>query len=333
MQMNSGLSYRLPFLFFICISIVSPSPLQSAQLRTVAFKGQRAEGTPNGVTYGTLTSLPVLNDFGETVFRATLVGAGVTETTSQGIWSEGGGSLHLVARAGSELPGLPDGAVFKGFYFGGPLLSNSGVTTIVAALNNTGTDSQGIYSSDSGILAVTGRELPGGTIPVSFNSFVQNESGRVAFDAFYAPNSFGIWSQGAGELKSIVRQGDEIPDLPGAHFEFASAPLLNNAGETAFIASVGYSSGQAGAGIWVHADGSYRRAAIRGQDAPDLPSAATFLSFGSLALNDFGKTAFQAQVLNGGVSGGIWSEGSGAVGTSCRRWRPRSGHARRRQFL
>ncbi len=46
-------------------------------------------------------SLPVLNNAGKTAFRAGLTGSGVDSTNNSGIWSEGSGSLALVARVGT----------------------------------------------------------------------------------------------------------------------------------------------------------------------------------------------------------------------------------------
>ena len=47
----------------------------------------------------------MLNDAGQTAFRADLTGSGVGSTNNQGVWSEGSGSLALVARTGSQAPG------------------------------------------------------------------------------------------------------------------------------------------------------------------------------------------------------------------------------------
>ena len=46
---------------------------------------------------------------------ASLTGSGVDSTNNAGIWSEGSGSLALVARSGSQAPGTPSGVNFSGF--------------------------------------------------------------------------------------------------------------------------------------------------------------------------------------------------------------------------
>ena len=58
---------------------------------------------------------PTLNNAGQTAFFANLTGSGVDATNDLGIWSEGTGSLALVAREGSHAPGTPSGVNFNGF--------------------------------------------------------------------------------------------------------------------------------------------------------------------------------------------------------------------------
>ena len=95
----------------------------AAALRTVALSGQSAPGAPADVNYGNFGTFffdpqnqvvrgPVINDAGRAAFRANLAGSGVDATNNQGIWSEGSGSLALVARTGSAAPGVPDGVNF-----------------------------------------------------------------------------------------------------------------------------------------------------------------------------------------------------------------------------
>ena len=46
------------------------------------------------------------------LFRADVTGSGVGATNNQGVWSEGSGSLSLVARTGTQAPGAPGGVNF-----------------------------------------------------------------------------------------------------------------------------------------------------------------------------------------------------------------------------
>ncbi len=65
-------------------------------IRTVAFSGQQAPGTPHGVNFSSL-SAPLLNSNGTAAFDAQLHlgGPGVTPENVNGTWVEGAGGLRL----------------------------------------------------------------------------------------------------------------------------------------------------------------------------------------------------------------------------------------------
>ena len=102
---------RLTRLCFVCTLSIS-STAHAAALRTVSLTGQPAPGTAAGVTFETFGSFihpvsfvyggAVLNDAGHVAFRANLTGDGVDFSNHQGVWSEGSGSLALVARTPSD---------------------------------------------------------------------------------------------------------------------------------------------------------------------------------------------------------------------------------------
>ena len=98
----------------VLVGLLFASTAHAAAVRTVALSGQQAPGTPSGVNYSGFT-FPVLNDAGQTAFNASLSGSGVDSTNEQGIWSEGSGSLALVARNGNQAPGTPSGVNYVGF--------------------------------------------------------------------------------------------------------------------------------------------------------------------------------------------------------------------------
>ncbi len=89
---------------------------------TRALTGDAAPGTDPGVVYSGF-STPVINAAEQTAFRADLTGPGVDLTNDRGIWSEGGGSLALVAREGDAAPGT--GVVF-GSLLENPVLNGAG---------------------------------------------------------------------------------------------------------------------------------------------------------------------------------------------------------------
>src|SRR5262245_39015460 len=112
------------FIVAILVPIYVVATAHAAGLRTVALTGQPAPGTAGGATFETFGALvhtqelwdyggAVLNDAGQIAFRANVTGSGVDSTNNQGVWSEGSGSLSLVARTGSQAPGAASGVNFK----------------------------------------------------------------------------------------------------------------------------------------------------------------------------------------------------------------------------
>ncbi len=128
----------------------------SGSLALVARRGSQAPGTPSGVNYTLLGSNFVLNDAGQTAFRATLTGTGVGATNNQGIWSEGSGSLALVARYGNQAAGAPSGVNYYSFSTRLPVLNNAGQTAFFAYATTSppGSGVNGIWSEGSGSVAI-----------------------------------------------------------------------------------------------------------------------------------------------------------------------------------
>ncbi len=72
---------------------------RSGSLNLVAREGTQAPGRPAGVNFAFLSG-PLINDAGQTAFSSLLEGPGVDETNRFAVWSEGLGSVALVARLG-----------------------------------------------------------------------------------------------------------------------------------------------------------------------------------------------------------------------------------------
>jgi hypothetical protein len=134
---------------------------------------------------------PALNDAGQTAFRAYISGVGVDSTNNEGIWSEGSGSLALVARAGGPAPGTPSGISFATFFpFNGALRMNaSGQIAFTAFLKGSGVvpfeNDIGIWASDPAgavqLIARTGDMLevgPGDFRTIEDLSVVENVAGN-----------------------------------------------------------------------------------------------------------------------------------------------------------
>ncbi|XAL99601.1 hypothetical protein OT109_18730 [Phycisphaeraceae bacterium D3-23] len=112
----------------------------------VARAGDAAPGTGPGVVFDGFNN-PFLNAAGQVAFEATLDGTGVDDTNDRGMWSQGSGSLELIARSGSNAPGTDTGVLFRAF--SSPVFNNAGQTAFFADLEGTGVD----FTNDEGIWA------------------------------------------------------------------------------------------------------------------------------------------------------------------------------------
>jgi hypothetical protein len=90
---------------------------QFGTLGVVAAAGRSAPGVEPGAVFAGFGP-PVINAAGRTAFHAALeIGVGGVESErSAGIWSEGSGSLALVARTGALAPGAGQGVKFEGLH-------------------------------------------------------------------------------------------------------------------------------------------------------------------------------------------------------------------------
>lgn len=280
---------------------------QSSGPLTLAFRsGTQAPGFAAGVTINGpqgLSNVPVINDLGEFAFQGTLAGPGIAPSTGSTIWSTGGGSLHMVARSGSQAPGAPAGVNFTGFFpYPSVLLNNSGET----AFHGFTSDGEGIWSERGGLHAVarTGDSapaLPGDTFE-AFAFPILNDAGRVAFRSTLASGAQGIWSEGTGSLLHVASFGDQAPGAP-AGVTFAAFDLsgtINNRGQLAFFANVNGPGGP-GDGIWVHDVDGVLRAIVRSGDTIEVAAGdvRTVSGVGGYSFNDLGQLAFQALFSNG----------------------------------
>ncbi len=80
-----------------CFGVVTAAA--APEIRTVALTGDQAPGTAPGVVFSNFNNVdPVINNAGQTAFYGILAGPGVSTDNDRGIWSEGAGTLTLVAR-------------------------------------------------------------------------------------------------------------------------------------------------------------------------------------------------------------------------------------------
>jgi len=297
----------------------------SGTLSLVARKGAHAPGTEAGANFDFLTP-PALSRAGKTAFQATLTGVGVDVTNNQGIWSEGSGTLTLVARKGSPAPGTSTGVNFNSLNV--PVINREGRTAFHASLTSTSGD--GIWSESSGTLSLiarTGFAANGLGSGITFSSFgnvpALNDLGQTAFRAFLAGpgvnslNDGSVWREDSGVLSLIVREGAPAPGtatgVTFSDFNF-TFPILNNASQIAFSGTLTGTTINStnDTGLWVtNPAGQLMLIAREGDlfevapgDLRIISSLSLVTSSGgqdgrSSSFNDFGQLAFLANFTNG----------------------------------
>lgn len=296
-------------------------------LALIAREGDHAFGTASGVSYGDLGT-PLLNSAGHIAFGSTLVGEGINSTNNYGIWSEGSGSLELIARTGNHAPHTPSGVTFREFIRPSLTLNSIGQMAFLAGLAGATVNSsndQGIWLGGSSSLTLLVREgdfVPGtpiGTYLSSLNSPAINSASQVAFSGTYSGSEFGsgIWSTTSDSLRLVARYGTPAPGMPnGVVFSLSfSDPVLNLSGQTAFSAVLsgpGINSSNAYS-IWSEGSGTLALVARTGDHAPGTPAGVTFKwIFENPQLNSAGKVAFITELTGSGVNltndVGIWAE-------------------------
>ena len=95
---------------------------RSGVLEQIAMTGEQAPGVEQGVTFDfgddnqfSLDPVLVFNDAGQTAFTTFLAGDNVNSSNDCAIFSQGSGSLQLIAREGDQVPGAEDGLRFGNF--------------------------------------------------------------------------------------------------------------------------------------------------------------------------------------------------------------------------
>jgi hypothetical protein len=311
----------------------------SGNLALVARTGSQAAGLPAGANYsyfvdptagscGSFTSCRLLgspllfDDGGHTAFWATVTGTGVDYTNYSGIWSEGSGSLALVARQGSPVPGSTSGRTFG---------LSSGFASLRMRLNRSGR----IAFSDQGMLSEgSGTLTPIGPRNWSLAGPVLNDAGRIAFSQNSPDysNDGGVWSEGSGNLVLMIQKGSRAPGTEdgvvfgnqfrgdGSNTSFG-VPALNNGGRIAFRAYLTNGTGMLrdDEGIWLESPEGIDLVAREGEQPPGTPDGVTFVgvsapnlasssiatAFGDPVFNNAGQVAFRAAQT--GRSVGIWA--------------------------
>jgi hypothetical protein len=129
-------------------------------LRTIVRTGDRAPGTPTGVTYRNFYE-PVINAHGHAAFDAFLTGPGVTATSEHALFVETATGIRQLARVGGRAPGTPTGVQYD-FVSTTPALNAQGLVAFTATLRGTGVNQDnnlGLFATDSsGVVQLIARK-------------------------------------------------------------------------------------------------------------------------------------------------------------------------------
>jgi hypothetical protein len=145
-----------------------------------------------------------------------------------------------------------------------------------------------------------------------------NNAGQVVFAAGLddtnggTSDNYGIFLGSGGPLSQLVRTGESAPDGNGSYSDFVGIPILNDAGQTAFVGRLTNTSGGSidNLGIFLADDNDIRQIARLGQALAG--STITALQLGQLAdeengLNNAGQIAYWAQLADGREMIALWT--------------------------
>ena len=176
-------------------------------------------------------------------------------------------------------------------------------------------------------VVLTGEAAQGTTAGITFSGFSNpaiNDAGQVAFHAEVTgpgvshtnpETDSGLWSEGGGMLRKLVRSGDAAPFVsPPSTFSGSGDARINAAGRSAFNVFIRPGGQQA---IYSEGTGSLELVAVSGQQAPGMAAGITFDEFSSEpVLNELGQTAFTSVVDDPSTSDvveGLWTNREGPL--------------------
>ncbi len=288
-----------------------------ADLRTVALSGVSRTGAGTGVTYRSFydaddggTPTPVVNKFGQVAFIPLLSSfalQGGVERYDHAVYSEGSGTLSLVAKQRTQPPGTASNIRYLGL--GDLTLNDSGAVAYWASLSGSTSSDYAIFSNRSGansLIARANQQAIGYSSGVTYGYFFGPDftnSGKIAFSIYPNTGSSSLHPPGAvytdvgsSSLQLVARTGDPAPGIPGSNYGPLGLPTyLNSAGDLAFAFNVDDTDNYA---FWTKKATGPVTLLIRGGDpAPGLPG----LTCPSYGIYSFGGA--DSIVLGGQLSG------------------------------
>ncbi len=306
--------------------------------RTVALTGLPAPDAGVGVAFGDFftpnQAAPAqLNRYGHAVFAATVTGSGVTAANDSGLWSEGSGTLRMVAREGDHAPQTPTDVVYGSFAsslapFG---LDSNGVMLFKGQLSGpsvTTDNDRALWLDAPGSVTLVVREgdvapdTPPGTSIRVINDMSMDLSGRIATQfTLTGPgvtdaNDAGIWIGPPGGLELVLRESDPAPgfdpDVTVASFYSVEINEIGDMMTKGSVAGPGFVQGYSDSAMWSDRSGVISKITRSGAHAPGTPIGTGFLLLNSPLWNNLSCTAFTSSLFGPDVTtenrSGVWCE-------------------------
>lgn len=262
----------------------------------IASNGQAAPGSGGGAFSG--FQYPTINNNGQVMPLGYLIGT--SDGAGFGYFRGDGTTLTSLLRQKAAAPGNGGGIINDPFAWN---FSNTGAVTLVAGVTG---GPQGIFQGDgTSLIALVrdGQAAPGagGGTFAGLTTPNTNNLGQTAFNsAVIGTNNGtnqGIFRYNAG-LSEVVRNAQAAPG-GGTYSGFTGIPLLNNAGQIAFSASLN-GAGDGATNGFFRANPGGTTTAIARHNNP-APGGGTFgVSFGTndFLQNDKGQVLFQSGISN-----------------------------------
>jgi hypothetical protein len=333
----SGLRRRFPLTILALVFLLAQTLARAGQpITPLAVTDQLPPGIGPNTGFLLFGYGSVLNDAGQVVFNASLMGVGIDSTNDVGLFSGAPGTLELVARKGSLAPG-PDGKIYLGPFSPLGLSPSSNIVFQDYRGYDLGSSSLALYTGLPGaieLLAENGDIIPGAPGPILeldaggssvANSTVPiNNANHTVFGATFEGDTYRSLVVGApGSLSIAAEPGMQAPGLPnGVTFSFLnnSTLSLNSEDRLAFEAQLFDSSTQTySESLFSGLPNSLALLARTGDQAAGTDPGVFYEIFsGSVPrLSESGVVAFGAYLTGNGVqqsnSNALWVGVPGAL--------------------
>lgn len=300
----------------------------NGQLEPIALPFEPA---PGGGLFKSISNLPSMNNLGQAVFYASLIGSGVTPDKDSGLYRAAPGAFELIFREGDPIALLPN-SVMGSTTSGLPRINDQGVVGVENFYNANGQPTWAMWRAEPGgmsfldLVARAGDASPagppyGGSV-FNFGEISINNAGEALFvqtAAFGLPSNRGVWLDQNGVESAIAHWGMAGPLGLTFRVPDSSWNMVNGDGRVLFQSTFDAPGFPDASGGLFYRDGAgpANIVAIANQDAPGMLAGVAFTGiFGARAINNHGRIAYTARMSGPGITNdndfAIWMTREGA---------------------